>query len=98
MASDVTGVQEMQPERVERAQAADGAWVAIPLVGVIGVACGLSPLFGGFYALSTWGVIALAMLAIAGGLALGGQSGPRGLALAALVALVALAGIALLSV
>jgi hypothetical protein len=68
------------------------------LVGVIGLACGLSPLFDGFYSLSTFGVLALVLLAVAWGLLLAGQSPPGRLAMVALAALVALAAIALLSI
>src|SRR5436305_2058584 len=96
MASDITVLEEVRPRSVKPADR-DGAWVPVALVAVIGFACGLSPLFSGFYSLSTWGVIALAMLAVTGGVVLGGQSGPTGRALVALIAVGALAGISLLS-
>src|SRR6266516_5166996 len=98
MASEVTVVQEARPESLKSPQVRDGAWLAIALVAVVGLGSGLSPLFGGFYPLSAWGVIALVILAVIGGLVLGGQTGPSGVALVALIAVAALAGISLLSV
>ena len=55
-------------------------------------------MFHGFYSFSTWGVIALAMLAVAGGLLIAGESPPTRLALVAVVGMIALAGVALLSI
>jgi O-Antigen ligase len=68
------------------------------LVAVLALGCGLSPLFHGYYALSTWGVIAFVILGVAWGLLMAGQSPPGRLAVIALAGLVALAAVALLSI
>src|SRR4051794_21436427 len=98
MASDVILADEARTETLDAVRGRDVPWVPLVVVGVIGFASGLSPLFHGFYPFSTWGVFALVMLALVGGLVLGGQSRLGRLPAAAVIALVALAGIALVSV
>jgi hypothetical protein len=72
-------------------------WLPAVFAAIVGAACGVSPLLEGFYPLSTWGVIALVMLAIVAGLALAGERGPTGLAAVAVGGLVGLAVVSLLS-
>src|SRR5206468_1044298 len=59
-------------EPLAGAVSAASRWAVPTLVGVIGLACGLSLLLHGFYAFTTWGVIALVILAVAWGLFLAG--------------------------
>ena len=74
MAGDVTLMDETRAEGLEPARVRNLPWVPIVLVGVIGFGSGVSPLFYGFYSFSTWGVIALVVLALLCGLVLGGQT------------------------
>ncbi len=67
------------------------------LLSVIALACGVSVFFGGFYAFSTWGPIALVVLTLFFGLFLAERVAPRGPALFALLGLVGLWGWSLLS-
>jgi len=62
-------------------------WVEVALILAIAVGCGISPLFFGFYELSIWGPIALAMLAILLALAAARPAIPRRPALVALASL-----------
>jgi hypothetical protein len=98
MAAEVSVVEPVSAARTQRAQAGGASWVLLALIGVIGLACGLSPLVGGFYSLTTWGPIALGTLAVTWGLLLAGHRAPGRLALVALIALVVLAVLSVLSV
>lgn len=60
------------------------------LVSAVALAVGLSPFFYGFYDLSTWGPIALLLLAVLLGLVVARPAVPRPAALAALAGLVGL--------
>src|SRR5260221_4791420 len=92
------GVVNGEQEKGAQGASADAApWLG-PLVAVIAAACGASPFVHGFYAFSVWGVIALGMLALVWGLALGGYMVLSRLALVALAGLAVLALVSLLSV
>jgi UDP-GlcNAc:undecaprenyl-phosphate/decaprenyl-phosphate GlcNAc-1-phosphate transferase len=69
----------------------------VALVLIVAASCGLSPFFYGFYDLSTWGPIALGLLAVLLGLVVARPAVPRPAALAALGALAGLAVWALVS-
>jgi hypothetical protein len=67
------------------------------MLATLGLGCGLSPAFFGYFDLSVWGPLSLGLIAVAIGLALARPALPKGLAGAALAALVAFAVWSLLS-
>jgi hypothetical protein len=67
------------------------------LLGALGTGCGLSPAFFGFFDLSVWGPLGLALIAIAIGLVIARPALPRGLAGIAVAALLLFATWSLLS-
>src|SRR5436190_1901844 len=95
---NVTAVQEAPSRGSGSARARDRTRLSAALVGIVGLACGLSPFFAGFYPLSTFGVIALGTLGVLIGLVVAGQGGLTGPAAIAVIALTALAGWAVLSI
>jgi hypothetical protein len=68
------------------------------LLALLGLGCGLSPAFFGYFDMSVWGPLALCALALALGLILARLALPRGLAGLALVALFLFAVWSLLSI
>ncbi|HWA54270.1 MAG TPA: O-antigen ligase family protein [Solirubrobacterales bacterium] len=69
-----------------------------PLLGILGLGCGLSPAFFGYFDMSIWGPLALFLVAPALGLIFARLAVPKGLAGLALAALLLFATWALLSV
>jgi O-antigen ligase len=68
------------------------------MLGFLGLGCGLSPAFLGYFDLSVWGPLALALIALAIGLVLARPALPQGLAAIALAALLLFAVWSLLSI
>jgi UDP-GlcNAc:undecaprenyl-phosphate/decaprenyl-phosphate GlcNAc-1-phosphate transferase len=87
-----------QPRRELPAQHHDLLPAEALLIAFIAISCGLSPLLYGFYDISVWGPIALAVLAGLMGLVIARPAVPRRAALAALATLVGLWLWSLLSV
>ena len=76
-ASATAGRQEApDPERGDRSSLLRTYPLEVALVLVVAAACGLSPLLYGFYDLSTWGPIALGLLAVLLGLVIAGRPSP----------------------
>lgn len=67
------------------------------MLATLGLGCGLSPAFFGYFDLSVWGPLSLGLVAVAIGLVLSRPALPRGLAGVALAALVVFAVWSLLS-
>src|SRR5436190_11583181 len=68
------------------------------LVGVLGLACGLSPLFRAYFDLSVWGPIAIGLLAVLLALIIARPVIPRGAAALVLAALAFLCAWSYLSI
>jgi hypothetical protein len=84
--------------RAEQGVAGVPAPVRWGMLAFLGFGCGLSPAFLGYFDLSVWGPLALALIALAIGLVLARPALPRGLAGLALAALLLFAAWSLLSI
>jgi len=87
-----------RPRQGERDAGGLPASVRWAMLGILGLGCGLSPAFFGYFDMSVWGPLALLLVALALGLIVARLAVPKGLAALALAALLLFATWALLSI